>query len=239
MIATRQPAQRFGVAAVATLEEPVRRYLLHAIGDGAAIPTGVRLSMAGRINVGRWVSFTAKQEFVGHDFEWRARAGWRSLKPLHVVDSYRDGRGRTDGRLFGRVRFLHADDQNTTRAAAARAAVESIWVPGTLLPDRGAAWRAESDDCIVATLTVLPERPEVVLRIDDAGALRSVRVMRWGNVGRQDYGYIPFGGEIHAERRFGDFVLPSAVTVGWWFGTSRFKPFFEATIHDVEVTPDP
>jgi hypothetical protein len=32
-------------------------------------------------------------------------------------------------------------------------------------------------------------------------------------------------------------VLPCAVTVGWWFGTPRFKSFFEATIQDVEVMP--
>jgi hypothetical protein len=196
---------------------------------------GVRLTMTGRINVGRWLSFTAQQKFVGHDFAWEARAGWGPLKPLHVIDAYRAGRGHTDGRLFGRLRFLHADGENTTRAAAARAAVESIWVPGTLLPDRGAAWRAESDDCIIATIDAPPERPEVIFRIDEAGGVQNVSVMRWGNVGQPDYGYIPFGGHIHTEHRFGGFVLPSQLTVGWWFGTPQFKPFFEATIHDVLV----
>jgi hypothetical protein len=233
----RQPAHRFGRAALAGLNEPVRRHLSHAITDGAAIPTAVRLTMAGRINVGRWLAFSAEQEFVGHSFAWRARAGWGPFKPLHVVDAFRDARGSMDGRLFGRLRFLHADDENTARAAAARAAAESIWVPGMLLPDRGVAWRTESDDCIVASFAVPPEHPEVVLRIDETGAVRSVSVRRWGNVGQQDYGYMPFGGQIHAERRFGDVVVPSAVTVGWWFGTPRFKPFFEATIQDVAVMP--
>jgi hypothetical protein len=54
--------------------------------------------------------------------------------------------------------------------------------------------------------------------------------MRWGDVGRPGFGYIPFGGEIHAERRFGSVVLPSRVSVGWWYGTPRYQPFFEATI---------
>jgi hypothetical protein len=237
MTADLQRVRRFERSSLAGLDEPVRRYLCHAITDRAAIATAVRLTMTGRINVGRWLSFTAEQEFVGHSFAWRARAGLGPLKPLHVVDAFRGGRGRMDGRLFGRLRFLHADDENTARAAAARAAVESIWVPGTLLPDRGAAWRAESDDRIVASFAVPPEHPDVVLRIDENGAVRSVSAMRWGNVDQQDYGYIPFGGHIHAERRFGDVVLPSAVTVGWWFDTPRFKPFFEATIQDVAVMP--
>ena len=88
-------------------------------------------------------------------------------------------------------------------------------MPGTLLPGVGVSWRAESEELIVANFAVAPERPDVTLRIDGAGAVRSVSVMRWGNVG-QDFGYIPFGGDMHAERRFSDLVLPSEVTVGWW-----------------------
>ena len=45
-----------------------------------------------------------------------------------------------------------------------------------------------------------------------------------------------FGGELHAERRFGDFVLPSHASVGWWFGTPRYKPFFKALIEGVRPT---
>ena len=55
------------------------------------------------------------------------------------------------------------------------------------------------------------------------------------DVGREGFGPIPFGGRIHAERRFGDLVLPSRVEVGWWLGTPRYRPFFEATILDAEA----
>ena len=103
-----------------------------------------------------------------------------------------------------------------------------------LLPGSGVSWRAEADDLIVARLDVPPERPDVTLRIAETGAVCSVSVLRWGEVGRKEPGYIPFGGTVRAERRFGDVVLPSAVTIGWWFGTPRFKPFFEATILDAE-----
>lgn len=230
MTASATAVERFDPDSLAALDEPVRRYFRHAIAGGSAVPAGVRLSMVGRINVGRWLSFSAEQEFRGHAFSWRARAGWGPLKVVHVVDSYVDGAGSTDGKLLGLVRFMHAADENTTRAAAARAAAESIWVPGALLPGPEVSWRAEADDRIVARLTLPPERPEVTLRIAETGAVRSVSVMRWGNAGQKDFGYIPFGGSVHADRRFGDVVLPSDITVGWWFGTPRFKPFFEATI---------
>jgi hypothetical protein len=233
-------ARRFQPAPLAALDEPVRRYFTHAIRDDAPLAAGMRLTMTGRIKIGpAWLGFTAQQEFDGHEFAWRARAGWGPLKPLLVVDQYRAGAGSIDGRIFGRLSFLHADDENTTRAAAARGAVESIWVPASLLPDRGVTWRAENRNLLVAGFEVPPERVEVRLAIDDLGAVLSVSVMRWGNVDQSDYGYIPFGGNVTAERRFGDLVLPSRVSVGWWFGTARFAPFFEAEILDAVPVDTP
>jgi len=214
------------------LDEPVRRYLTHALGGRDIGPTHVRLTMVGRIKVGRWLAFTGEQEFTGHAFTWRARCGWRHFKPLWVVDSYSDAGASTEGKLFGRLRFMHAGGADTARAAAGRAAAESIWMPGMLAPERVVSWRAESDEVIVASLDVAPEHPDVRLRIDASGAVSSVSLMRWGNVGQEDFGYIPFGGDIHAERRFGTLLLPSEVTIGWWYGTPRYQPFFEASILD-------
>ena len=223
------------MTSLAGLDEPVRRYLEHAIPPGAQPGDRVRLTMQGRIRVGPWLTFDAVQDFAGHDFTWRARAGWGRWRPLQVVDHPHDGAGGTEGRLLGRVRFLHAEDADTARAAAGRAAAESIWVPATLLPERGVAWRAEADDRIVATLSVPPERVELTLGIDAAGVLRSVSLPRWGKARRKGFGYIPFGGRIDEERRFGDVVLPSRVVVGWWFGTPRYRPFFETRILRAEA----
>jgi hypothetical protein len=225
---------RFDPDCLAGLDEPVRRYFEHALGARGPVAAGVRLTMSGRIDVGRWLDFTAEQEFRGHAFEWRARAGWGRFKPLRVVDAYAGGGGSTEGKIFGRVRFMHAHDANTARAAAGRAAAEAIWVPGALLPGPTVSWRAASHELIVARVHVPPETPEVALRISETGAVRSISLRRWGDVGQKGFGYIPFGGDVHAERRFGDAVLPSRVTVGWWYGTPRYKPFFEATILSAE-----
>jgi hypothetical protein len=50
-------------------------------------------------------------------------------------------------------------------------------------------------------------------------------------------GYIPCGGEVEAEQRFGDFAIASRVTVGWWFATPRWAPFFKADILSAEPLP--
>lgn len=212
---------RFTAAALDGLDEPVQRYFRHAIAADAPLHGGVRLHMAGHVKVGLWLPFEAEERCDGRSFEWRARVA----RLLVVVDRYADGVGSTEGRLFGRRRLFGSDDADTVRSAAGRAALESIWAPMSLLPERGVVWRAEASDRIVATWEVHPERPEVHIRIDERGAVQSTWAQRWS-----PSGYRPCGCEVHAERRWGDLVVPSRLSVGWDFGTPEHQPFFRAEI---------
>jgi hypothetical protein len=223
------PPARFEAALLQGLDEPVRRYFAHAIRDGAELAAGVRLAMAGRIKVGVWLPFTARQECDGRSFAWHARVGLGPVTALTVLDRF-DRVGSTEGRLFGRRRIFHAAGEDTTRSAAGRAALEAVFAPMSLLPQRGVRWRAEDDERIVGTWDIGPERPELRIRVAGNGAVRSVSTLRWGNAGQRHFGYIPCGCDARSERRFGDVVVPSALTVGWWFGTPRYAPFFEADV---------
>lgn len=236
MTTSSELTSRFSPDMLAGVDEPVRRYFSHAIRDGAALPRGVGILMSGRIKVGFWLPFTAEQTVDGRSFTWRARVGRGPLTPLRVIDRYADAAGSTEGRLLGRMTLFHSEDLNTARSAAARAAIESVvFAPPSVLPDRGVGWQAETDDLIVARFDLTPEHPEIRLRIDQHGAIRTVSALRWGNAGEKTFQYIPFGGDVHAERRFGDLVLPSTLSVGWWFDTPRYAPFFRAEIS--AVTP--
>jgi hypothetical protein len=152
------------------LDEPVERYLRHAIRDGAARGRGVRLTMSGRIKVGPWLHFKGVETCDGRSFVWQARVAGGLLV---VTDRFDREAGSTEGRLFGRKRLFRSADADTTRSAAGRAALEAIWAPRSLLPENGVTWRADSDELIVACWDVPPERPEVHLRIDDRGAVRA------------------------------------------------------------------
>ena len=163
--------------------------------------------MSGRVKVGAWLPFTGVEECDGRSFAWQARVG-RGL--LVVTDRFDRGAGSMEGRLFGRIRLYRSADTNTTRSAAGRAALEAIWTPASLLPQRGVAWHAESDEVIVAAWDVPPERPEVRLRIDRRGAVQSAWAQRW----RGDSGYVACGCDVHAERRWGDLVVPSRLSGG-------------------------
>jgi hypothetical protein len=67
--------------------------------------------------------------------------------------------------------------------------------------------------------------------------VRSASILRWRG---DDDAYVACGALVLAERRFGALTLPSRVRVGWWFGTPRFAPFFEAEVLAAElVAPTP
>jgi uncharacterized protein DUF6920 len=236
-VSTDSRPQRFGRELVSGLDEPVRRYLTHAIGEGAVLGNPVQLEMRGSIRVGAWLPFTATERCDARWFEWRADVGWRKTRHLQVVDGYAAGRGRTSGHLLGRVKLFEKADDNTARSAAGRTALEAaLWAPTSLVTEPDVEWRAESDELVVATWLVEPERPEVRLTIDRGGAVKTVVAARWGNAGQEEFGYIPCGGEVHAEQRFAELVVPSHVTVGWWFATPRYAPFFRAEITDMAAS---
>lgn len=223
---------------VAALDEPVRRYFTHAIAAGAPLSRGTRLTMSGKIKADLWLPFSAEQDLDGRSFSWRARVGPGRLTLARISDSYAHGVGSTEGLLLGRRPLFDSSDEDTARSAAGRTALESaIYAPHCVLPERGVAWRAETDGVIVGRFNLPPERPEVQVEIDSRGAVERVSGARWGPLDDKRYDYIPCGGEVHAERTFGPLTLPSSITVSWQFGTPRQAPFLKAEITGAEPIP--
>jgi hypothetical protein len=228
---------RFDPAALVDLDEPVRRYFAHALADGAALSRSVRLRLRGQIEVGVWMRFDSVWEGDARSFSWRATCGPGRLRMLRVHDQLSDGVGFMDIRLrpplrrLPALKLLHAENDDVSRSGAGRAALEALWVPGALLPVRGISWRAESDELIVATWDVPPEKPELRISLASDGAVRSYRAQRWRD---RKSGYLPFGAEVHAERRFAGVTIPSRITAGWGHGTPNWAPFFKGEVMAVE-----
>jgi hypothetical protein len=238
----RDGSGRFDAAVLAGLDEPVRRYFMHALTGGAPLSRGARLRLGGTIKVGVWLRFDSVWEGDGRGFSWRAICGPGPLRPLRVHDQFADGVGFMDIRLrpplrrLPALKLLHVENGDAARSGAGRAALEALWVPGALLPDRGVEWRAEDDELIVATWDVPPERPELHISIGPDGAVTSYRALRWRG-GKS--GYVPFGVEVHAERSFDGATIPSRITAGWGHGTPAWVPFFKGEIVAVEPIHSP
>lgn len=226
---TRTPC--FDAKALVGLDEPVRRYFLHALAEGSPPAARARLLIRGRIKVGAWLRFESVWEGDGRSYDWRALCGLGPLRPLRVHDRFADGAGFMDIRLRPGLKLLHAAGDDTARSGAGRAALESDWVPGSLLPERGVTWRVESENVIVAVFDVAPERPEIRFRLGADGQVRSQSAMRWQGASS---GYVPFGVDVQAERTFGAATIPSRFLGGWGYGTPKWAPFFDGEICEFE-----
>jgi len=225
----------FGGAELDGLPEPVQRHLAAAIAPGTPLAVGARLRMRGRLKVGRWLPFRAR-EVLGphHGFVWAARAAG----VIAGSDRYLDGAGGMDWKLAGLVTVVHADGPDHARSAAGRAAGEAIWVPTALLPRFGVRWSANGPDEVSAGYRIGDVPVELRCRLDGDGRIGSFMFDRWGDPdGSGTFAWHPFGGEITGYRTFDGVTIPSAGRVGWFFGTDRWPggEFFRYRITDLRL----
>lgn len=227
-------AEPFDPALVDGLPAPARRYLLHAIRPGTPLSQVVRLAMVGEIRPGPrlpWIPFRARQVLAPSvGFAWEATAG-RGLIRFAGADTYIHGRGRTVFRLWDLIPLVRAGGPDVSRAARGRLAIESIWQPASLLPQRGVHWAAVDDQTARATVTIDREAIPLTVTVAPDGRLRSVHMDRWGHLtsdGR--YAPIPFGADAVEEAAVGGYTVPSRLRVRWWYGTSQAFEFFRARL---------
>ena len=85
-------------------------------------------------------------------------------------------------------------------------------------------WRAVDDEIAEALLDLDGEQIGVRFTVDVDGRFTDVRTQRWGDqTDDKTFGLIPFGGHTKQERRFGDYTIPTQVSVGLWYGTEALR----------------
>ena len=222
---------------VSDLPAPARRYLLHSIRPGTLLASSVSLEMRGTMRLKPeqdWMPMKARQILAPpKGFVWRAEVG-DGLMRFSGGDHYANGNGRVRFWLWGVIPLVRQEGPDVSRAALGRLVCETIWMPSSLLPQRGVKWEALDDESARATMNVGEETVALTLFVEPDGRLGEIRILRWGNQTENGaFGYIPFGGQIQEERAFGGYTIPSKVSVGWSLGTERYFEFFRAQIEDI------
>jgi hypothetical protein len=219
---------------VSNLPAPAMRYLLHAIRPGTPLASSISLEMGGtmRLKPGQeWMPMKARQILAPpKGFVWRAEVG-DGLMRFSGGDHYANGSGRVRFWLWGVIPLVQQEGINVSRAALGRMVCETIWLPSSLLPQRGVQWEASDDESARATMKIGDETVALNLFIEPDGRLREIRILRWGDQTEDgSFGYVPFGGQMQEERAFGGYTIPSKVAVGWRLGTDHYFEFFRARI---------
>jgi hypothetical protein len=216
------PPRIFDVAQIASLPEPARRYLEHAIVPGTPLAAAVRLRMHGEIKLKEWIPFTA-EEVLSRErgLIWSARTRFRGIS-IRGSDRFVDGEGAMRWKAFGILPVLSACGPDVSRSAAGRAAAEAVWLP-SVLADADVSWSAPARDRALARFTVRGHPNELALSLGEEGDLRAIKLARWGNPEGAAFHEVDFGGTVEEERVFGGYRIPTRMRLGWYFETPRFE----------------
>lgn len=229
------PAGVFDPALVADLPEIAQRYFRHAIAPGTPLRTTVRLEMRGTFLLGDAAShqsyaMSARQVLAPPEaFVWMAqmRSG---MLGISGSDALVDGRAWTRFWIAGLIPVVDLrDTPDLNRSALARAAMEAVWVPASLLPGNGVEWEQTGPDTARLTFATGIEPVELTLAPD--GGVRQLVIQRWSDANpERSFRLQPFGGTVEAEARFGGFTIPSLLRMGNHFGTPDYLAFFQAQV---------
>lgn len=220
------------------LPEPARRYLLHSIQPGTPLASSVVLRMKGKVRpkaTAPWTEMKAREIIcVPKGFLWKARVK-RGMMRVGGADHYAGGKGRVRFWLWGVFPAARMEDDDTTKSAIGRLAVEAVWLPSSLLPQAGARWEAVDNHSAKVTIDIDGQPTALVINVEPDGRLRRSVMSRWGGVSENGGAvWMPFEVEAHEERQFGGYTIPSFCTAGWWVRADHFFEFFRATVENAE-----
>ena len=233
--------EAFTLDMVTDLPEPARRYFLHAIQPGTLLARAVELEMQGKIRPSAgtgWMPMRANQIIASPGgFIWKASAG--AFLRITGSDQYTSSQGRMRWRLWGLIPVVIAGGSDISRSARARFALEHVWLPASLLPQRGAIWEPVDENTAKVSLTIDGEINTLAITVDPNGAIRKVKMDRWGNFQTEKGGYqlIPFSVICSAEASFEGYILPSRLSAAWYGDTDKYWEFFQAEINMATFNP--
>ncbi|MCO1656330.1 DUF6544 family protein [Pseudonocardia humida] len=223
----------FDARAVRDLPEPAQRWLTHAIAPGTPLRRRVELAQHGRIRIGAWRDFRARQVIAGLDgYVWACATRVAGI-PVYGYDRLVHGRGDMVHRAFGRIALVYESGPDLTRSAAGRLVSEVIWTPAAALsPDL--VWTPVDEHSATVRLPSGGDAHEVTITVDPTGALQKVTMPRWAAIDRGPYALRPFGAEIHREATFDGFTVPTEVTAGYDHDSPRWPDcaFIQITVDD-------
>ena len=220
----------------ATLPGPAARYLNRAIAKGTPLSRMVDLDLVGRIRSGpdeEWLSFEASERVrAGYGFLWQARMEGIGRMRVEGADYYLDGEGRSDYFIADIFPTEKGRGPEVTRSAAGHLLIESIWLPASLLPTKGARWQAEDDRRTVVRFAGHPDSSALNLTVAADGTLEEVSMMRHqlgktGHAGLSSFGY-----RIVEEACFGGYTVPGKVVASWHTGTDDAFEFLEVRVEN-------
>jgi hypothetical protein len=147
-------------------------------------------------------------------------------------------KGRMRIAPLGLIPIVSASDPNIAKAAHARAVAELIWwLPSSFFLTENARVEPFDEHRFVVVYPLDGQDARMSLTVDAEGRLTEGVLLRWGNQTESgEFEYIPFGGRVEGERSFDGYTIAAQASVGWWYGTERYREFFHVTLDQVSFS---
>lgn len=217
-----QEAAPFDPASLASLPEPVRRYLARSIAPGTPIVQVARLRLEGRLLLdGQSLDYTADEILAApQGLLWRADLG-SGMQALSASVGYgmaREGSPKSWTRIsklgvFPMVRQGGTADH--ARLVAGRALIEALWLPAALTPQAGAMWRQTGPDSAEVRFPDLPDLPPMALTFDPEGLPLTARTERLSDGSAEGGATVEsFAARFSNWAQFGGYTIPITAEFG-------------------------
>jgi uncharacterized protein DUF6544 len=210
---------------LASLPEPVRRYLEFSGVMGKPLVNRVLIKQTGRIRQGPqkpWMQFRATESYSIDlpGFVWDARAGYGWFPLFTVQDSYTNGHGGMRVRLAGLVPIVNARGPEMDHSSAVRFLNEMMWFPSAYLRPN-IAWAAIDASSAEASFTAHGRTVSAKLSFDADGRVTNFLARRYQHTGR-DFELLPWSTPLTTYGTFCGLRLPVAGQAVWHLESGDF-----------------
>jgi hypothetical protein len=185
-----------------------------------------------------WRAFTAVEQYeVGRiGFTWRARFPIAPLTWLDVVDEYRGGAGRLEGRLRGGLRIMRSTGHDTDVGQALRYLSELVWNPFGIICNRELEWAALDDGSVEAATVVGSSRVVAVLHFGEDGDITAATMPAKPRLVKKETVGTPWLGEVRDYTTLGGVRMPRELR-GLWSLPEGSSAYWEGRITQFEMVP--
>ena len=224
-------------AKLASLPDPVRRYLVASGVVGKPIPRTVRLTQRGRIRGApedSWMNFEAVEVYSTDPpaFVWKASFPTRNLPIVLGRDTYLDGESSILMKMLSLFPIADEHGDAVREAGLMRYLNEMMWFPAAFLGDN-VTWRDIDNRSAEVTLADSGMSVSAILFFDDQDRLVNFRAQRFNTATRTTETWET---PIVAWADYGGVTLPSHGSAVWKLAGGDFA-YIELDIVSAEYDP--
>jgi hypothetical protein len=219
----------------------IHEFALRACPPSQRRPKTIRIHQVGEMRLSKgdsWMPFTAVQDFAVQQpgFVWRATFQAAPRIKVKVIDSYVDGKGYLEARLFGSIPLAKAKGCSADKGELMRYLAELVFCPDALLMSDALQWTERDSFTVEVAAGEGAARAVVCFHFDSAGDV--VKIYASDRPRMVDHQAIetPWMGTFSGYKVLDGYRIPTRGEVSWLID-GEICPYWRGHITQLEIDP--